>query len=380
MLNIFHSNRSLRHSLQFLLGLILSLGLFLAGVGIPIAKSSISVANAQGKAPFYWESINVDIDVQKDGDMLIEEEQTYVFKSSSHKKLYQTIPLSKVDEVTHISVREEGEVIPHKTEIKNNRLWIRWGGERITPGNHTFLIEYCVVGGLRQKKQSTQVYWNAIAPNRLAPVQSGRVTVNLPDELNGKVSSYKTYGIPTITEVTDKNRYMFFSNKRLLAGQKLDVKINVPLNALPHQWQIQRFKRTQKIYKDVYHGFQVYFTMTCVLNYIYLSLSIGSSGDASRIAPEHLLIGFISALGWVYLPFILAVKTIKFIREAIARRKSKICPKCQSPTLVTRSLLFPATTQMTGTHRIIKECQHCEYHSESEQSIPKLPVTSSGSG
>ena len=41
--------------------------------------SSHSVVQAQAASPFYWEFINVDIDVQENGDMLITETQKYVF-------------------------------------------------------------------------------------------------------------------------------------------------------------------------------------------------------------------------------------------------------------------------------------------------------------
>ena len=246
-------------------------------------------------------------------------------------------------QILHTSFRQDIDYEyfnTHKTEIKNNRLWIRWGGERITPGTHTFVIEYCVVGGLRQKKKSTQVYWNAIAPNRSAPVQSGLVTVNLPDDLNGKVSSHKTYGIPTITEVTDKKSYIFLSNKPLSAGQKLEVKITFPLNILyifPAQWQARKFKRVEKIQRYVakvwiFCLFLIYGIITC-------------------------------------LPFFFMAKSIT---EAIARGKARICPQCQRITLFTRSrTLVPATTQTTGTQRVTKDCKHCKYHSELEQPIPK---------
>ena len=44
--------------------------------------SSPSATQAQSEVPFYWEFINVDIDVQENGDMLITETQKYVFTGS----------------------------------------------------------------------------------------------------------------------------------------------------------------------------------------------------------------------------------------------------------------------------------------------------------
>ncbi len=49
--------------------------------------------------PFYWESINVDIEVQTTGDMLVTETQKYVFNSDYSNQRYRYIPLAKVDDI-----------------------------------------------------------------------------------------------------------------------------------------------------------------------------------------------------------------------------------------------------------------------------------------
>jgi len=47
-----------------------------------VALINPSITSAQETSPFYWEFINVDIDVQDNGDMLITETQKYVFTAS----------------------------------------------------------------------------------------------------------------------------------------------------------------------------------------------------------------------------------------------------------------------------------------------------------
>lgn len=53
-------------------------------------------ALAADQPPFHWEFINVDIDVQENGDMLVTETQKYVFTAPHTNKRYRWIPLDKV--------------------------------------------------------------------------------------------------------------------------------------------------------------------------------------------------------------------------------------------------------------------------------------------
>ena len=50
---------------------------------------------AEEQTPFYWKYINVDIDVQENGDMLITETQKYVFTGPHTNERYRWIPLNK---------------------------------------------------------------------------------------------------------------------------------------------------------------------------------------------------------------------------------------------------------------------------------------------
>ena len=73
-----------------------------------VAIIAAPTTTAQEPAPFYWEFINVDIDVQENGDMLITETQKYVFTSSHTNERYRWIPLDKVDSIAVLQVSEGG--------------------------------------------------------------------------------------------------------------------------------------------------------------------------------------------------------------------------------------------------------------------------------
>lgn len=199
---------------------------------------AVSQATAQ-QLPFYWDNINVTIDVQTNGDMLVTETQKYVFTADSTNKRYRYILLDKVDEITEIAVSENNQIIP-STVIENNQLWIRWQHELKAPESHTFVIKYRVIGGLQLDGENTLVYWKAIASGRKAPVNTGKVTVKLPEALSGKVRSFNNFGTPAVARQVDAKTFEFVANQPILPEQELEVRIAFPqaiLNVPPPRWQ-----------------------------------------------------------------------------------------------------------------------------------------------
>ena len=115
---------------------------------------------------FYWDAINVAIDVRDNGDMLIAETQEYVFGREHSNERYRCIPLDKVDDITDVTVAENDKIIPSQVGEENNQLWIKWQHELNPPESHTFVIKYRVIGGLHVNADTTQVYWKAIFGDR----------------------------------------------------------------------------------------------------------------------------------------------------------------------------------------------------------------------
>ena len=67
-------------------------------LAILISLSNIAPATAATYPYyFYWDFINVDIDVQTNGDMLITENQKYVFTKLGKNQRYRYIPLDKIE-------------------------------------------------------------------------------------------------------------------------------------------------------------------------------------------------------------------------------------------------------------------------------------------
>ncbi|MEQ8958941.1 MAG: DUF2207 domain-containing protein, partial [Coleofasciculus sp. C2-GNP5-27] len=205
---------------------------------IPITHSTAS------DIPFYWDSINVEMDVQPNGDMWVTETQHYVFTDDYTNERYRYIPLNKVDEITDVTVTENGQPLATTTGIENNQLWIRWQHPLNPPESHVFVVKYRVIGGIQINGDKTQVYWKAIFAERQVSVLSGTVTVHLPEVLSGQVKSYTSYGIPATRRTLDSKTFEFVASQALLPGQELEVQIIFPssvLNLPQPQWQQFRF-------------------------------------------------------------------------------------------------------------------------------------------
>ncbi|NET73534.1 MAG: DUF2207 domain-containing protein [Sphaerospermopsis sp. SIO1G2] len=190
--------------------------------------------------PFYWDYINVNIDVKTNGDLLISEEQKYVFNSQHSHQRYRYIGLHKVDEIKDVTVQENNQTIPNITGIKNDYLWIRWQHPLNPPEAHTFTINYRVVGGLHTKNDHTLVYWKAIFAKRTAPIKNAKVTVNLPSALANKVVDFRSFGVPTTSRQINSTTFEFIPNQSVLPEQELEVQVTFPRNVLnipPANWQ-----------------------------------------------------------------------------------------------------------------------------------------------
>ena len=191
--------------------------------------------------PFRWTSIDVEIEVQKDGDLLISERQEYSFEPGPSERrhvLSRQFLMDWIDDIQDVEVfelRGNGETSsnplprPHAIQTDQNDLWICWSHELNPPEIHTFLLKYRVVGAIyvrrggrlpkprsrgiwrvfeamdlrpvdpiaRARSRASlrdELYWDAVIWPRPGVVDKATVTVRLPSELRGKSRWIKSYG------------------------------------------------------------------------------------------------------------------------------------------------------------------------------------------
>ncbi|NJS12902.1 MAG: DUF2207 domain-containing protein, partial [Microcoleus sp. CSU_2_2] len=297
--------------------------------------------------PFYWENINVLIDVQTNGDMLVTETQKYVFTGDYNTERYRYIPLGKVDEIKDITVAENNQTIASTTGIENNQLWIRWQHQLKAPESHTFVIKYRVVGGLQLDGANTLVYWKAISSGRKAPINAAKVTVKLPEALSGKVLSFTNFGAAAVPRQVDPKTFEFVASQPVQPQQELEVQIAFPqpiINVPQSRWQ-QIGSQSQPSSEE-----QVFFdSQPFVMSFMWLI--------------------------WVSVPILVIVS---ITTNAV---KNRSCPECQTLKLKrTYKVLLKPTYTSAGKQEVTCKCRNCSYHHKYEVVMPILSYNSGGGG
>ena len=196
-------------------------------------------------SPFYWEFMNVEIDVQENGDMQVTETQKYVFTAAHTNERYRYIPLDRLDRIDNVEVFEGEKKLAASTNTENGQQWIKWQHTLNPPESHIFTIKYRVKGGLHIQSKEDLLYWKALFKERSVPINNGTVTVRLPESLTGQTSNFKSFGGSADTRKIDDRTVEFTLQDVLPPGQELEVRVAFPHGILAvavPQWQ----KRKQK--------------------------------------------------------------------------------------------------------------------------------------
>ncbi|MEO1350312.1 MAG: DUF2207 domain-containing protein [Cyanobacteria bacterium J06635_15] len=331
MLNHLHRYRLLKRAL---------LTCCLGWLGLLLALAIPALATA----PFHWEFINVDLDVQSNGDMLVTETQKYVFTSPHTNQRYRYIPLDKVDDIKDVEVFEGETQLNEAVGRENNQLWVSWQHELNAPEDHTFTLKYRVVGGLQVDPQTTQIYWKAIFPDRSAPIEAAKVRVHFPEAVAGQ-ADFISFGAPATAQAIDEQTFEFIAQDKILPQQELEVQVAFPsqLLAVPQpQWQQQQTNQpSQQPQPDL------------------TSRIITDKGN-----PQS---------AWVHLFWLLPIGGF-WAMFTLSRR----CPKCGRFTLQRNSRTTQAATYISsGSERVTHHCDRCDYHRSFSRTIPKKSTSTS---
>ena len=289
----------------------------------------LSIGLAQAATPFFWESIDVDMTLEANGDLLVTETQEYVFTASHSHERYRYIPLAGIDSITDVAVYENNEPLAVETGNRNNDYWIRWQHTLTPPAAHTFVLKYRVVGGVQVKGNRSQVYWNALFPERSAPINRGRVTLQVPETLAGQVTSFQSEGVASRDRKLNPTTFEFVTNGPLEPQQSLNVRATFPTGIL-----------------TLAHAQTDYW-----------------SQKVSPLTPFF---------RWGSLGLLAA----SIFGGTIAIRKR--CPNCGQLTLKrTNRVVRQATRYRKGTREINHTCQHCNYDRRFNRTIPRQQSSTS---
>ncbi len=206
---------------------------------------------AAAQQSFYWESFNVTITVQENGDLLFTEEQTLVFSGEDFSFGFATINTDKTDGVEILNVREgdipftlatSGAPYTYEVESGPGELTVYWNFPP-TQGQHTYTFEYLVRGGFLVAEDGDELTWQVISPDFPGEILSSQVTVELP--LGVEAGSALALVNDQLSEAVAINfspdgRVVTFNGPSLAPGETYEIGVRIPHGQLalqPPAWQ-----------------------------------------------------------------------------------------------------------------------------------------------
>jgi uncharacterized membrane protein len=232
------------------------LGMFIVG------SRAASAANQA----YNYDSINVDISVLENSDMLINEVQTFNFTSGDFHYGFRWIPTDRLESIDNVEVwegdrqytldpsvkkwidiRKEtggspgGDNYAYSTWTENDRFFIGWWFPETSNARRTISLKYKVHGGLRIDNPLDQLYWKAIFGDRDTYVGSSKVVVHLPESMPSQQLSIYSYGVPATNQIVDDKTIEFVTGY-VPAANELEINIYFPhgiVSGVPAPWQIK---------------------------------------------------------------------------------------------------------------------------------------------
>lgn len=193
--------------------------------------------------PFYWEKIDVDLQLVESGDLLVTETQKYVFTDTYTNQRNRYIQIDKIDDIQDIVVTEDNQPVANlkvlKSDGKQHISWEHTFANKF-PEHHTFVLKYRAIGGLEVEDAQTKFKWMAIFPDRKNSVKSAQVTLHLPAKLSGFAKSFATNGVAVDTKNIDPTTIQFIAKESIEPQSKLAILGQFPTNLLnlkKSQWQ-----------------------------------------------------------------------------------------------------------------------------------------------
>ena len=188
--------------------------IFILSLGLSILLGTTAI-QATMPDPFYWEKIDVDLQLTDSGNLFVTETQTYVFIDKHSDRLSRYIQVDQFSSLSAESFQEnfqDIEVTENNQPVANLQLSMLDGQQRISwkhpvinkfPERHTFVLKYQVIGVLERDNPQTKFNWIAISPDLNAPIKAAQVTLHLPAKLSKFTKDFATSGAAVTTKIID---------------------------------------------------------------------------------------------------------------------------------------------------------------------------------
>ncbi|QQS44683.1 DUF2207 domain-containing protein [Candidatus Roizmanbacteria bacterium] len=196
----------------------------------------------------YISSYTSTIQVQKDGQISVNEEILYDFGTDERHGIFRKIPTDKTNEegkvyrmdIEDISVDDEnGTAYPFETLREGDMLVLKIGDpDKTITGRHTYVIRYTVAGALTYFTESDELYWEAIGSDSNVPIAQATAVVKLPEEISEEQIQYTCFVGSAASTATDRctvavsGYQLMYSSEHLVPYEGLTVVARFPMGVV----------------------------------------------------------------------------------------------------------------------------------------------------
>ncbi len=132
--------------------------------------------------------LHARLELSPDGAYRIRETITYDFLEGFFTFAERDIPLSNSDGVSQVAVGSPDVVIQRVEQGEGNDSWWVWWEFPPTHGTVTFVLEYEILGAVREVGETNEVFWRVVGGGWEAPFRHVEAEVVLPSELSVPLS------------------------------------------------------------------------------------------------------------------------------------------------------------------------------------------------
>ncbi len=196
---------------------------------------------------YFWEQFNVDVEVLENGDLRVTEQQVLNFGGAPFSFGFREIPTGfsgRNDGISDVSVTEGATAYREsnarteytfRVERDSDSATIYWYFPPAL-GSRAYTISYTVHGGVRTEPSGDQIFWNAMPGDLGAPINSGRVTITVPEGIEilsttALVGGDEDRGISTAVSEDGRTAEFFLTQPRP-AGRDVEAGVRFPSGQL----------------------------------------------------------------------------------------------------------------------------------------------------
>jgi len=184
-----------------------------------------------------YERYDVDIDIQRDGSLLVAETYQLRFQGEFQTG-FAEIPLDNVSDIVDVGVREGDRAYVEEgsgpgtfsLERSYDAIRVDWEYEP-TSGSETrtFVVEYRVLGGLWVYPDVDWLTWKAVPADRSGiATEASRVTVHLPAPVDPERLITWSKTVEATVQVPDPRTVVFESKAHIPDGTAFEVEVGFP--------------------------------------------------------------------------------------------------------------------------------------------------------